>query len=51
MKAYLVSFYGEITVEANSEEEAKEEASSELSMVVDWSKIGHAECFEDEDEE
>ena len=49
MKAYLVSFYGEITVEANSEEEAKEEASSELSMVVDWSKISHAVCFEDEE--
>ena len=45
MKTYLVSFYGEITVEANSEEEA----SSELSMVVDWSKISHAECFEDEE--
>ena len=48
MKSYLVSFYGEITVEANSEEEAAAEASSELSMDVDWSKISHVECMEDE---
>lgn len=47
MKAYLVSFYGEITVEANSEAEAEAEASSELSMDVDWSKISHVECLED----
>lgn len=48
MKAYLVSFYGEITVEANSEEEAAAEASSELSMDVDWSKITHVECLDED---
>ena len=48
MKSYIVSFYGEITVEANNETEAEIKTSSELYIDVDLLNIISVERAEEE---
>ena len=48
MKLYNVTIIGDITVEAENEEEAKREAIFDASF--DSYRIVSVECFDDEDE-
>ena len=48
MKSYIVSFYGEITIDANNETEAEIKTSSELNIGVDLLNIISVERAEEE---